>query len=113
VWLTRLTHISSGYLPGIDSDYKVILSSLFSIEADGYIPKLLDLFGMCEDLENLESLHLMYSIFKTIFMLNKNALFEIMFQPENLMKVVGVMEYDPNKPEIVRHRDFLEKQVRE
>lgn len=82
-----------------------------SIEADDYISKLLDLFLMCDDLENTEALHQLYSIFKTVFMLNKNALFELMFSSENLMKVVGVMEYDPCKKAPVKHRHFLENQV--
>jgi protein phosphatase-4 regulatory subunit 3 len=50
-----------------------------ALEADGYIRKLLNLFHMCEDLENLEGLHFLYDIFKNIFLLNKNALFELMF----------------------------------
>lgn len=66
---------------------------------------------MCDDLENTEALHQLYTIFKTMFMLNKNALFEIMFSSDNLMKVVGVMEYDPSKRTVTRHRDYLTKQV--
>jgi hypothetical protein len=37
---------------------------------------------MCEDLENTEGLHYLYEIFKNIFLLNKNALFEVMFGGE-------------------------------
>ena len=50
-----------------------------AIENEGYIRKLLNLFHMCEDLENTEGLHYLYEIFKNIFLLNKNALFEVMF----------------------------------
>ena len=67
---------------------------------------------MCDDLENVEGLHELYSIFKTIFMLNRNSLFEIMFSKENLMKVVGVLENDPCKKSVVKHREFLEQKVR-
>lgn len=53
-----------------------------AIESEGYIRKLLNLFHMCEDLENIEGLHCLYEIFKNIFLLNKNALFEVMFAGE-------------------------------
>jgi hypothetical protein len=33
--------------------------------------KLLNMFHMCEDLENLEGLHNLYEIFRNIFLLNK------------------------------------------
>ena len=46
-----------------------------AIENSGYITKLLDLFHMCEDLENIEGLHHLYEIFKSIFLLNRNNLF--------------------------------------
>jgi protein phosphatase-4 regulatory subunit 3 len=35
-----------------------------AIEKDGFIKKLLDLFHMCEDLENIEGLHHLYNIGK-------------------------------------------------
>ncbi|XP_067942680.1 serine/threonine-protein phosphatase 4 regulatory subunit 3A-like isoform X2 [Watersipora subatra] len=82
-----------------------------SIESEGYISKLLDLYSMCDDLENTEALHQLYSIFKTIFMLNRNSLFEILFSTDNLMKVVGVLENDPCKKSVVPHREFLEKKA--
>jgi len=50
-----------------------------AIESDGYIRKLLNLFHMCEDVENMDGLRTLYEIFKNIFLLNKNALFEVMF----------------------------------
>jgi protein phosphatase-4 regulatory subunit 3 len=53
-----------------------------AIENEGYVRKLLNLFHMCEDLENIEGLHYLYEIFKNIFLLNKNALFEVMFGGE-------------------------------
>jgi len=50
-----------------------------ALENEGYLKKLLNVFHMCEDLENTQGLQLLYEIFKNIFMLNKNALFEVMF----------------------------------
>ncbi len=60
-----------------------------------YIPKLLEVFRMCEDLENYESLIVIYKILKNIFHYNKNALLEILFSEEHIRDVVGVLEYDP------------------
>ncbi|XP_018494067.1 serine/threonine-protein phosphatase 4 regulatory subunit 3A [Galendromus occidentalis] len=77
-----------------------------AIESEDYITKLLDLFTVVEDLEDLDSLHTLYNIFKSIFLLNKNALLDMMFTEENIMQVVGVLEYEPNKPRI-RHREYL------
>ncbi|XP_060552495.1 serine/threonine-protein phosphatase 4 regulatory subunit 3A-like isoform X1 [Ruditapes philippinarum] len=79
------------------------------IEQDGYIKKLLDLFHMCEDLENIEGLHHLYDIFKSVFLLNKNALFEILFQEDTIFDVVGVLEYDPSHPLPAKHREYLQK----
>ncbi|KAJ9596111.1 hypothetical protein L9F63_012695, partial [Diploptera punctata] len=83
-----------------------------AIENEGYIKKLLNLFHMCEDLENTEGLHYLYEIFKNIFLLNKNALFEVMFQEETIFDVVGCLEYDPNSPTPKRHRQYLKQLAR-
>ncbi|XP_054713951.1 serine/threonine-protein phosphatase 4 regulatory subunit 3A-like isoform X3 [Uloborus diversus] len=77
------------------------------LESENYIKKLLRIFHVCEDLENIEGLHQLFEIFKNIFMLNKNALFEVMFADDTIFDVVGVLEYDPSSPEPKRHRDFL------
>ncbi len=77
------------------------------IEAEGYIKKLVDLFHICEDLENIDGLHHLYDIFKSIFSLNKNALFEIMFSDDLIYDVVGILEYDPSASEPARHREYL------
>lgn len=50
-----------------------------AIENDGYVRKLVNLFNLCEDLNNLEGLHCLYDIVKNIFLINKNALFEMLF----------------------------------
>lgn len=50
-----------------------------AIENDGYVRKLVKLFNLCEDLNNSEGLHCLYDIVKNIFLINKNALFEMLF----------------------------------
>lgn len=85
------------------------------IENEGYIKKLIDLFHMCEDLDNIEGLHHLYNIFKSLFLLNKTALFEIMFADDVIFDVVGVLEYDPSVQHLVlqqRHREFLRTQTK-
>uniref|UniRef100_A0A914UMK5 Serine/threonine-protein phosphatase 4 regulatory subunit 3-like central domain-containing protein n=1 Tax=Plectus sambesii TaxID=2011161 RepID=A0A914UMK5_9BILA len=82
-------------------------SLALAIENQNYIPKLCDTFRMCEDLDNIESLRLLYQIIKSMFMLNKNALLEILFNERHLKDVVGILEYDPSLPEPKRHRDYL------
>ena len=82
------------------------------LEEEGYIQKLLDLFLMCEDLGNTQGLHHLYNIFRTIFVLNKSSLLSVMFHPDNIMNVVGCLEYDPSKPHPVKHRQYLQNTSR-
>lgn len=78
-----------------------------AIENEGYIKKLLNLFHMCEDLDNLEGLHHLYEIFKNLFLLNKTALFELMFAEDTIFDVVGCLEFDPSLTTPKRHRQYL------
>ena len=48
-----------------------------NIESEGYIPKLLDLFHICEDLNNKEGLHHLYHIFKAFFLFNNASLLQV------------------------------------
>ena len=82
------------------------------IESESYIKKLLDLFHMSEDLDNIESLHQLYGIFKSMFFLNKTALFEVMFTDELIFDVIGVLEYDPSLAKPARHREYLRTQTK-
>ena len=47
------------------------------IERDGYINQLLQIFHICEDLENLDGLHHLYEIFKSLFMFNSASLLHV------------------------------------
>ena len=62
---------------------------------------------MCEDLDNSDGLHHLYEIFKNIFLLNKNALFELMFAEETIFDVVGCLEHDPSAQQPKQHRQYL------
>ncbi|XP_045776597.1 serine/threonine-protein phosphatase 4 regulatory subunit 3 isoform X1 [Maniola jurtina] len=78
-----------------------------ALESQHYIKKLLNLFHMCEDIENVEGLHHLYEIFKSIFLLNKNTLFDTMFADDTIFDVVGCLEYDPSLPQPKKHREYL------
>lgn len=86
--------------------YKENLATV--LETDSYIRKLLELFHMCEDLENLESLSYLFEIFRSLFYLNKSSLLDILLSDELILDVIGCLEYDPNKPEPTRHREFIQ-----
>lgn len=79
---------------------------------EGYIRKLLNLFHICEDLENIEGLNHLFEVFKNIFLLNKNALFEVMFAEDTIFDVVGCLEYDPNAKVRKKHRDYLRQMAK-
>ncbi|XP_018915811.1 serine/threonine-protein phosphatase 4 regulatory subunit 3 isoform X2 [Bemisia tabaci] len=78
-----------------------------AIENECYISKLMDVFHMCEDLSNMDGLHHLYDIMKTIFLLNKNALFEVMFADDLIFDIVGCLEYDPSTTAPRKHRQYL------
>ncbi|CAL1264619.1 unnamed protein product [Larinioides sclopetarius] len=101
--LEELTEVISSCLPSPARREKLAMI----LESENYIKKLLKLFHVCEDLDNIEGLHQLYEIFRNIFMLNKNALFEVMFAEDTIFDVVGALEYDPSSPTPKRHRDFL------
>ena len=65
-----------------------------------------------QDLENMEGLHHLYEIFRNIFLLNKNALFEIMFSEETIFDVVGCLEFEPGCATPKRHREYLKSMAR-
>lgn len=78
-----------------------------ALENEQYIKKLLNLFRVCESSSNIKALHRLYEIFKNIFLLNKNPLFEVMLSEESLFDVLGVFEYDPNSETPRKHREYL------
>lgn len=106
--LEEISELFSSVLPSPIRREKLSVA----IENEGYIKKLIDLFHMCEDLENMEGLHHLFDIFKSIFLLNKNALFEIMFSDDVIFDIVGILEYDPTLTQPAKHRDYLRNQAK-
>lgn len=80
---------------------------------EGYIPKLIPLVEMAEDMEDLTSLHRLCNIMKTLILLNENAIIEIVVSDEAILGVVGALEYDPDFPSHkANHRQWLGKEGR-
>ncbi|CAI9118989.1 OLC1v1020636C1 [Oldenlandia corymbosa var. corymbosa] len=75
-----------------------------------FIRKLLDLFRICEDLENIDGLHMIYKIVRGIILLNSTPIFEKLFGDDHIMDIIGSLEYDPDGPHI-NHRKFLKEHV--
>ena len=82
--LEEISELVSSCLPSPIRREKLAVA----IENEGYIKKLLSLFHMCEDLENTEGLHHLYEIFKNIFLLNKNALFELVSRKSYYVHII-------------------------
>lgn len=102
--LDEINDIITGCIPFPFKREKLALA----LESDSYIKKLLSLFRTAESSQNLKALHKLFEIFKNIFLLNKNPLFEVMLSEESLFDVLGIFEYDPSSttgPK--RHRDYL------
>lgn len=98
-----------------------------------FFENLFSTFSQCEDLEMTEQLHLLYNIVKNLSMsfhfrlpffhfficncaltfactvlLNESALYDILFANNNLLTVIGILEYEPSFSARTKHREFLE-----
>lgn len=79
-----------------------------AIMADDYIGKLIPLVEMAEDLESLPDLHRLCNIMKTIILLNDTSIIEHAVSDDNVLGVVGALEYDPDFPSHkANHRQWL------
>lgn len=109
--LSRLEDIAETIANGLTTPMRKEKLAM-AIESENYIKKLLGLFHKCEDLENSLYLHHLYEIFKNIFLLNKNALFEIMFAEDTIFDVVGCLEYESVDGPPRQHRKYLKHLAR-
>ncbi|KAG9457907.1 hypothetical protein H6P81_002415 [Aristolochia fimbriata] len=76
-----------------------------------FFPKLMELFRICEDLENIDGLQMIFKIVKGIIMLNSPQIFDKIFGEEFIMDVIGCLEYDPDVHQVQNHRSFLKEHV--
>lgn len=78
------------------------------IYSESYIPKLIQLVEMAEDLESLDDLHRLCNIMKMIILLNDTTIIEQAVSDECMIGVVGALEYDPDFPtHKANHRQWL------
>lgn len=104
-----------------------------ALEQEGYLKTVLETFRAAELNQDTNALAQLYHIFRNIFLLNKNAIFEILFAgksksnlnnlicihliifcylilvDELIFDVVGCLEYDPSHPCPKKHREYLKK----
>jgi protein phosphatase-4 regulatory subunit 3 len=74
------------------------------IFAEKYIPKLIPLVEMAEDLESVSDLHRLCSIMKMLILLNDSQIIEY---------IVGALEYDPDFPlHKANHRQYLDDKTK-
>ncbi|KAE8698226.1 Serine/threonine-protein phosphatase 4 regulatory subunit 3 isoform 2 [Hibiscus syriacus] len=76
-----------------------------------FFQKLMELFRICEDLENMDGLHMIFKIIKGIILLNSPQIFEKIFGDELIMDIIGSLEYDPDVPQVQHYRVFLKEHV--
>ncbi|OAL48481.1 DUF625-domain-containing protein [Pyrenochaeta sp. DS3sAY3a] len=78
------------------------------ILAQNYIPKLIPLVEMAEDLESVSDLHRLCSIIKMLILLNDTSIIEYVVTDSVVLGVVGALEYDPDFPlHKANHRQYL------
>ncbi|KAA8531290.1 hypothetical protein F0562_005999 [Nyssa sinensis] len=76
-----------------------------------FFQKLMGLFRICEDLENIDGLHLIFKIVKGIILLNSPQIFDKLFGDELIVDIIGSLEYDPEVSHMQHHRKFLKEHV--
>ena len=82
------------------------------LKTKDYIKSLLEVFQKCEDIDDIESLHNLYAIFRGFVMLNDVDLYETLLSEDFVFDFVGVLEYDPEQIERTNHREFLRDKVK-
>lgn len=107
VELSSLPQIAKILTDTLDRDQ---IASLILKDSD-FLSKLVDLFTMCEDVENIEGLHMLFKIAKAIVSLNEGQIFDVIFSDKFVMHIVGMLEYDPDVVSRRNHRAFLKEQV--
>ncbi|XP_022939286.1 serine/threonine-protein phosphatase 4 regulatory subunit 3-like isoform X3 [Cucurbita moschata] len=76
-----------------------------------FFRKLMNLFRICEDLENSDGLYMIFKIVRGIVLLNSPQIFEKIFHDDLIMDIIGSLEYDPEVPHTQQFRNFLKEHV--
>ncbi|XP_026436785.1 serine/threonine-protein phosphatase 4 regulatory subunit 3-like isoform X2 [Papaver somniferum] len=80
------------------------------IRDQDFFPKLLDLFRVCEDLEDMDALRTIFRLVKGIILLNSPQIFDKIFSDKFIIDIIGTLEYDQEISR-VHHRAFLKEHV--
>jgi hypothetical protein len=56
------------------------------------LAKLFDVFEVCEDIEDKDSLKILFELFKNAILLDDNRVYEALFSKDNIMKLMGALE---------------------
>ncbi|MCJ1473946.1 Platinum sensitivity protein [Lambiella insularis] len=99
--IDQMMRVASSSPQGRDSLGKFII-------AETYVQRLVPFVETAEDLEALPELHRLSNIMKMLILLNDNIIIETMVSDENVLGVVGALEYDAEFPHHkANHRDYL------
>ncbi|XP_017649760.1 uncharacterized protein LOC108489607 [Gossypium arboreum] len=77
-----------------------------------FFQKLMELFRICEDLENMDGLHMIFKIVKGIILLNSAQIFEKIFGDELIMDIIGSFElefYRGSLDQMKENQEFCKK----
>lgn len=69
-----------------------------------YIPKLCQVFRACEEKADFEGLAILYHVIRCFFMLGSGNVLEVLVKEDNLMDVVGCLEYDRDRVDDIKQR---------
>ena len=76
------------------------------------IAQLVQVFQQCEDLEDISSLENCCRIARTLVIHADFAAAEELFCDAHAIHIVGCLEYDPDIPVRIKHREYLKEKVR-
>ncbi|NXQ60976.1 P4R3A phosphatase, partial [Anthoscopus minutus] len=80
-----------------------------ALKKEGYIPKLLELFQVCRELQLSQALQHLSAIMQGILWLDQAALLEVMLSQECIMDVVGCLVYGPSLAQLKWHQKLLQR----
>ncbi|NXQ34721.1 PP4R3 phosphatase, partial [Alaudala cheleensis] len=81
----------------------------FALKKERYIPKLLQLFQICERFQLSQALQHLSAIMQGLLWLDQAAVLEVMLSQECIMNVVGCLEYGPSLAQPKWHRQLLQR----
>ncbi|KAJ2550638.1 Platinum sensitivity protein, partial [Coemansia sp. RSA 1933] len=87
-----------------------VVTSIIDTE---FISRLQELHEVCEDLDAIDALHVIYNIAKHMVLLNSSLLFEHIIRDDTILGFAAMLEYDQDHP--VEHgtfRNFLRDSTR-